>query len=258
MPEIVVVCENRDDWQLAALLADRVLKEKGPSWLDEDSLDLYRRWCGFPISDPEIKFIRWPELKKLPKPAKSLGYRNLGWDAEACRKAIIATESESRGHQVVALLLVRDLDSEPKRRQVLEAVRTESNAAFRILLATPNPEMEAWIFHGFEALGRDEERRLSQLRKKLSFDPVSQAHLFPARAENQGPEERKIKKALDSLTGEDPARRKSCLANAPLQILLERGRLSYLADYLVELEEQLLPLLTGELTVSRKRRKTKG
>jgi hypothetical protein len=238
MAEIVVVCEHREDWELAAILLDRVLREKGPDWLAESSLDLHRRWCGIPVADPAVTFCTWSQLKKLPKPSKSLGYRRLGWDAEACRKAIIAAEAASRGHEILALLLVRDLDSEPKRRHVLEAVRTESTAPFEVLLATPNPEIEAWIFHGFVARDRDEEKRLEDLRRRLSFDPVTDSHLFKERSRSA---DRHIKKALAHLTDGQAGRRLSCMKDEPLELLHERGQQTYLSAYLTEVEQNFLP-----------------
>lgn len=238
MTEIVVVCEHREDGELATLLADRVLVEKGPDWL-QDSLEVIRRWCGFPVSEPAARFVTWPQLKHLfPKPVRALGYRNHGWDAEACQKAIIAAEQQSRDCAVVALLLVRDLDSEPRRRQVLDAVRKERPPVFAVVLATPNPEMEAWLFHGFEPEDGDEEQRLEQLRRRLPFDPITEPHLFTKKQD--------IKKALTQVAGESWFRRLACLRSPSLESLKEKGRGSHLADYLQEIEEHLLPALLGD------------
>ncbi len=115
-----------------------------------------------------------------------------------------------------------------------------------MVLATPDPEREAWVLGGFVPGNPEEEKRLKKEVKQLGFDPCVESHRLRGRAgKAAGQEKRDIKKIVKRLTGGDWDREKACWEITPLELLEERGRASRLAAYLREIEERLLPLLVS-------------
>jgi hypothetical protein len=100
-----------------------------------------------------------------------------------------------------------------------------------------SPEREAWVLAGFDPKTPDEEKYLKDLMEKLSFHPVLEAHRLSVG-------DRDSKLVLKELTSGDREREQECL-DAPLSVLHERGERTGLRDYLQEVRQRLVPLLSG-------------
>ncbi len=239
MVEILVLCEAGADSEIATHLACRVLEESGLTVAVESV-----RWRGV---KPDSAYTKLSQLKNTAKSAGLRLPRYLGHPKGQPKKpsAVIAL----RGVQIAQLLRIRvllfvqDLDSSPERRQGLKQAReTAGDQGLEMILATPDPEREAWVLNGFVARGA-EAKILARETKRLGFDPCARSDRLRGDA-RRGREKRDIKKLVERLTGGDRDREKVCWESTPLALLKERGEHSRLADYLEEVESRLVPFLS--------------
>jgi hypothetical protein len=246
---LVAFCEARADFEVAADLVDRVLRDRGPDWVTDTldaAPDAIRSWHG--DGDGRAFFV----LRDLTKYVDALNVRVphghfsgkpgaadavMGRTALAIVRALV-----KQGAEVDAVLVIRDLDDQPARRTGLEEARDEAQhwAPFRIVVGCANPKREAWVLCGFEPETPDEHRHLADLRRELGFQPHTHAHQLDAKNEQA---KRSAKRVLHILTGGDREREQRCWNEAPLDGLRDRGAGCGLGDYLDEIERHILPLL---------------
>jgi hypothetical protein len=141
------------------------------------------------------------------------------------------------------VLMVRDMDHQPERRQGLEQARAfaEKNGVV-VLLATPDPKREAWVLAGFEPQDERERGLLAELRRELAFCPCEEPQRLRGRS-SLGEATRDIKAVLGRLTQDSWEREAACWRDAPLDFLERRGTDTGLSEYLEELRERLVPRL---------------
>lgn len=238
---LIVVCEAPADFELASCLILRSLRHHGPAWFkDLPQIVIFSGWTGSGQSD----YALWKDIgtRYTESGGRPLLGRRRGPYSIPATKAVILAGKEM---DLEALVLMVDLDREAERRDAMDGVRQEaSGSKFEILLATPDPEREAWVLHGFEPANGREEKRLAKVQQDLGFDPRLQPHRLrddARRVETR----RDIKKVLDELVDDDRDREPQCWEMAPLDLLEERGGKTFLADFLVEIRERLLPKLAG-------------
>jgi hypothetical protein len=234
-----IVCEGHADFQIATELADRLLCQQ-VDWIDRDVLTEYRRWQGFHLTD---SFLTWKAVPELAKERNLKSHGRFGEElaapyAHAARRALLVLHSQSQPPH--AILLIIDTDHED-RRSGFEQARSHYPASTPIVLGAAHPNRECWVLAGFEPANEKERRRLSQLERELSFNPLSQPERLNSGKEQ---ETRSAKRVLAQLTGGDPEREKRCWCECDLETLKERGKATGLTDYLEELQERLLPLFS--------------
>jgi hypothetical protein len=246
MLEFVVVAEAEADARLVCDLADRIFLEEGPDWICEELLPNLRNWSGF----DHLIYTRWPAIKAAMREQHSrphyLGYVQGKPQGAACaesRKAIMFTIERQKKRRIDALILAKDIDSQPERREGMRQARDEKQAELAIVLATPNPKREAWVLNGYVCDGADEEQKLSRICQQLGFDPCEEAHRLRYASGTSRPE-RDPKRILGKLTDQNSEREERCWKETPLVVLQARGRQTYLEEFLAEVRERLLPLLT--------------
>lgn len=255
MTRIVLVCEGPTDPPLVCDLADRILKD-AVDWLREhESLDGLRSYRGLDENQP---YLAWREVKeRFEKAGLRLG-RRFGNEARSAdqvttRKLLLliaAHHQASRGEGGVdGVLIFRDADRQPERRQGIEAAREEfvknheapeSLHAWRqhIALAVAEPMNEAWVMAGFEPAEDREQAALDAARAELGFAPNASPEELDAREHGA---KRSAKRVLDQLCP-DPDRRTRCWRETPLETLRQRGQRCGLTPYLDEVCEKLAPL----------------
>ena len=234
---LAVVCEADADRRTATGLADRVLC-KEVEWIEPEILDGYRRWQGLMEGSSHLE---WHQIKGYRvKPHGSFNGEPGAPDAFAARKALLLLTISSRPPD--AAVLVRDSDGQQDRRRGLEQALNFQGWPFPVLIGLADPKRECWILAGFEPRTEAEEANLALLRQELGFDPRLQSEALSAKKPGAL---RDAKRVLSLLVGGDFDREESCLAECPLEHLMERGRLNGLADYLKELRTRLVPLFTG-------------
>jgi hypothetical protein len=68
--EFIIIVESEGDYQIAATLAERVLREK-IDWLYPDLLSELFQWCGLLEN---TNYSRWQDFKQIISELKKLGY----------------------------------------------------------------------------------------------------------------------------------------------------------------------------------------
>jgi hypothetical protein len=235
-----VVHEAEADFQTATELADRVLIE-AITWLDEDLIDNQREWVA---REAGGRRLTW---QAIPQMARDVGIRARGHfggepgeaDAAAARRAILYLLTTLPA--LNAIVLVRDRDDQPKRRDGLEQARAHDRSGMVIVIGLAAVERECWVISGFEPLNQEETDRLDAERQRLGFDPRHRSHELTACKNDQAL--RSPKRVLRMLCGGDRERERQSWANAPLNVLRERGGENGLAAYLHEIRDRLAPLI---------------
>lgn len=251
--KLILFCEAAADQRMAASLTDRVLSEEGPSWVS-DLLDMapqcVREWT---TDDLQRSYFDLHALDKyllkckVRPPFGHFDGKPGSAGAQMARNIFSLVRSLDRearnGPKHDAVLIVWDMDDQGEaRRTGLNQARTEAThwATFKIVLGCPDPEQETWLLVGFDAETEEEKRTLENLRQELGFCPVRDAHRLDATEDGA---KKNPKRVADALMGTDTERRMQCLTQ-PLDVLRNRGAQSGLRDFLNELREHLLPLLT--------------
>jgi hypothetical protein len=237
----IVVSEARADFEQATELADRVLLD-AIDWLEEMLLDTQRRWVG---DDPYGGRLTW---KSIRRGAHALGINVRGHfddkpgepDAKSARRAIAYVRK--RFNPIDAILLIRDLDDQPQRRQGLEQARDASRHV-TVVIGAANVERECWVLSGFVPETDDETKKLESERQSLGFHPCERSHRLTAGKNNQAI--RSPKRVLAILTAGNRERERRCWVGTPLTVLRDRGQQNGLADYLIDARDRLVPLVAG-------------
>ena len=253
MLEFVLVAEGKNDEQVIPCLVNRVLCEKGEDWVkDNFDDDPERLWKWAAIEqDSLFRFTSWAHIDKLgnsyKKKLRIFHRPGEGYRTAETRKAIALYFLLRKENPADALILSRDLDKHPEiHRKSMEVAREETHnkisQTFPILLATPKSVLEVWMLHGFEPENEHEQNQLKALRQEFGFDPCEHGHHFNS-------EQAKavvIKLISDTDGNKNMVRRERCWATTDLKILGTRGENSHLADFFNEIENHLIPLLTGK------------
>jgi hypothetical protein len=235
-----VVYEAEADFHTATELADRVLVE-AIDWLDEHLIADQREWVG---TVPVGRRLTW---KAIPRLAREIGIKAHGHfddepgeaDAAAARRAILYLKEAIP--DLNAIVLVRDQDDQPERRDGLEQARAQDHGGMVIVVGLAVVEREAWVISGFDPQSNEETTRLDAERQTLGFDPRRRSHELTACKDDQAA--RSPKRVLRQLSGDDRNRERDCWATAQLSVLRERGDGNGLAVYLDEVRDRLARLI---------------
>jgi len=242
--EFVVIVEGPEDARTACDLADRVVVQNGPHWLDPHTRDAMRTWTGLPPDADD--FTQWVEIKEL---AQNRGVRNLGFpksgqpggaDLAQARKAIRLHALMRKKEDAPALLLIRDTDAERHSRRDFEQARCQPEKPewLTVVIGVAHPKREAWVLNGFDPEDESEEERLDEMRQELGCDPCTEAHTLTASSADASTN---AKRVLGELI-RSSEREQQCWTNTDLSVLRRRGRKTGLAAYLEDVHDRLLPL----------------
>ncbi|HEV7404212.1 MAG TPA: hypothetical protein VGO11_14825 [Chthoniobacteraceae bacterium] len=245
---IAVVVESPVDFRHVTGLIDRKVREHAPDWWDDGQLAAEREYRGL---TPGTEFTCWRELKAL---ARERGISLHGGALEFDRPQGLHFDY-NLGHKAVALcallesrpdvlLLVRDMDQQPKeRRRSLHFVRDKIPAAsMKIVLALPRAKREAWALAGWQPQSTEEEKAFAEVREELAFHPCQSSEQLDA-AEHGAT--RDAKRVLGKLTKGSMDRESKCWLETPWATLREFGQENGLAEFLNEVKAVLVPEITG-------------
>jgi hypothetical protein len=235
-----VVHEAEADFRTATELADRVLLES-IDWLDEHLIADQREWIGMAAGDCRLTW------KAIPRLAREVGIKAHGHfdgepgeaDAAAARRAILYLKEAIP--DLNAIVLVRDQDDQPERREGLEQARGQYHGGTVIVIGLAVVEREAWVISGFDPQNAEETARLDIERQALGFNPCERSHELTACKDDQAT--RSPKRVLRQLSGDDRGRERHCWTNTPLERLREWGGENGLATYLHEVRDRLARLV---------------
>ncbi len=235
-----VACEDNGHFSAVTRLVDDTLLAEH-QWLD-GILDACRSWhgcaaaqCWYKYNPDDANDLR-PILLDGQRIAPN-GHINgapLKPEAGMWRRILLLFCHVDPRPDVV--LLARDLDGDPRRRAGIEQVRDGLPWPFKIAVATPQPEIEAWLVAGFAPDGAAEHARLQACRQRLSFDPTTQSERLTSHPNDATTD---AKRVLDDLCGADRERVARCLTDRTL--LRQRGRSNGLAEFLGDIDRFIVP-----------------
>lgn len=246
MIEIAVVVEAEADAKIVCALADRLLLEEGPSWIEDHLLPVIRNWSGL---EEGSTFTKWMSIDDLFRQFPRLRFRRRSSEQKkkpyyaTARKAIILT-ALLRNQTPDALILMCDLDSQKERRDGLLQAREDEQTHLTTIIATPNPKREAWVLNGFVCKNERERKDLDSICRQINFDPCLEAERLRY-ASQTSRSERDPKKILARLTDGESSREEKCWTETPLSILRERGSETLLNSDLDEIRAHLLALFSN-------------
>lgn len=221
-------------------LTDRVLEQR-VEWFVAETRDELRRW-----REPTQVDKYW-ELKRAFGDARSLGLpvhgRFEGIEGGMIRAQLLLWKlAHDKGERIDVGFIARDTDGKPRLDGAQRAVKTR-DWPFRIILAYPEPEVEAWYIAGFEPATEDERARAEEIKQRLRFSPMDQPERLKSTVAGADAD---AKKVLAALTADDPdGRRADCLETS-LDGLRRRGERCGLAAFLEAVETEIVPLLGTE------------
>jgi hypothetical protein len=237
-----VACEDDGHFSAATLLVDAALLAEH-TWLD-GIIDSCRAWCGLDESQPWYKYDPKDAYDVRPVVlggVRIAGHGHIGGkplepEAGMWRRILLLFYHCKPRPDVV--LLVRDMDGYRDRKKGMEQVRNGLPWPFAVVIAAPEPEIEAWHVAGFVPADAREREALDELRRSLSFDPALQSHRLTSHPNDAATD---AKRVLDALCGGDRDRRRSCIADSSL--LRQRGATNGSTDFLGEVKERIVPML---------------
>lgn len=231
--------EDRQHRQVCGELADRVFRET-IGWLGDLNLDHVRRWQGRTAEEPY-----YPH-KQAKEDAGKLGFRAHGFiDGKPAGpeahwlRCILEVARAVSPHAVV---IARDLDGKPERRESFETVVRCFPPPFPVVYAGPAPEIEAWLIAGYEPLDVSEQRQLDDIVRELGFSPIAEPERLTSTARGHAGD---TKKVCERLMAQNERREASCLDN--LARLRERGGGCGVKAYLDDVEEKIVRILRGPI-----------
>lgn len=234
---IGVACEDRGHFRVCTHLIDGALL-RAFSWLD-GALEYNRAWCGIDEGTSWYKYDR-DDARTLP--AITLA------GTRVHRHGFVAGEplkAESRMLRSIlllfcrsdprpdAVLLVRDLDGYPERRDGITQVRDGYQWPFPIVTATPQPEIEAWEIACFEPFA--EIAATVQEDLKLNFNPFTEFNRLTSQPRDAKTDAKRTLAALKRSAGLDDR------DNLELGTL-PRAPDNELSAFLTEIERDIVPL----------------
>lgn len=253
MIEFVVIVESSADARTATKLADRILVEK-IDWLEPEMLQHLVQWSGL---EAGTENSCWKNINQIIdnfqqslgfRPPRYLGHRKDGAlkaDGAAAIKILNLVRLIQKTRQIEAVLLIRDLDNQPERRQGIEQARSEHidrQPKLAIIIGTPDRMREAWVLNGFIPSNQDEKQILKEITTQLTFNPCEESH----RLRNSLTEPDRIrnpKVVVEKLTGGRMEREQQCWEETPLEYLRQKGDRTGLTAYIKEIEERLIPII---------------
>ncbi len=248
--EVICFCEAPADFRTASELIDRVLRERGPTWLAE-TLDVapdgVRRWIDDGRGNEFFDLHRYPDY------ARDLDVRipHGHFDSEPGAAGAVMGRTmfrigrrlAQRGDGPMALVLIWDMDKQPEdRRKGFEQARKEARSytSLAIVIGLPNANREAWVLTGFEPSDEGERARLAAMRQELGFAPNEAAHQLSAQDTQAKKNAKRVLKELVQGHGDREAR---CWLETPLESLIARSADTGLREFLAEVQTTLLPLV---------------
>ncbi|MGK3967652.1 hypothetical protein WMF38_26205 [Sorangium sp. So ce118] len=221
-------------------LTDRVLEAR-VGWFTPETRDALRRWRAPTQAD------KYWELKRAFADARSLRLPirgNFGGEPEAGMiraQLLLWQRAHLKGERIDVGFIARDTDGKWRLSGARQAV-SSGDWGFGVILAYPEPEIEAWYIAGFIPVTRAEHTRAEEQKKLLKFSPLEHPERLKSTTAGVDAD---TKKVLVALTADDPDREADCL-ETDIEGLRKRGERCGLAAFLEAVETEVVPLFGTE------------
>lgn len=237
-----IACEDDGHFGAVTYLVDAALLS-AHTWLS-DIIDSCRCYCGLDSSEPWYKYD--PRDAHDVRPVVLGGVRiaahghikgePLALEAGMWRRVLLLFCHREPRPDVV--LLVRDMDGYRDRIKGMAQARDAFAWPFAVVIAAPEPEIEAWHVAGFEPETAKERETLEALRRALSFDPTRESHRLTSHPNDAATD---AKRVLAALCDGDRDRRRLCIGEPGR--LRRRGASNGLTSFLEEVDARIVPRL---------------
>ena len=254
LSEFIVIVESSADARTATKIAERVLVEK-IDWLDAEMLQHHFQWGGLEAGTDnscwkDINHIIEREKKSGFQPQRFLrrnkpGQKTLQPDGSNTIKILNLVRHLQKTREIEAVLLIRDLDNQPQRREGIEQARSEHinrQHKLEIIIGTADRMREAWVLNGFIPSNQEEERILQEITTELTFNPCEESHRL-RNSLTKADRLRNPKVVVEKLTGGRMEREQQCWEETSLEYLRQNGVETGLTAYIDEIEERLIPII---------------
>ena len=255
LSEFIVIVESSADARTATKIAERVLVEK-IDWLDAEMLQHHFQWSGLEAGTDnscwkDINHIIEREKKSGFQPQRFLrrnkpGQKTLQPDGSNTIKILNLVRHLQKTRQIKAVLLIRDLDNQPQRREGIEQARSEHinrQPKLEIIIGTAERMREAWVLSGFIPFNQQEKQILQEIMTELTFNPCEESHKLRSNSLTEPDRLRNPKVVVEKLTGGRMEREQQCWEETSLEYLREKGDRTGLTAYIKEIEERLIPII---------------
>jgi len=255
MIEFVVIVESSADARTATKLADRVLVEN-IDWLEPEMLQHLFQWSGL---EENTEHSCWKNISHIIEREKESGFqpprflrranprqKTLQPDGANTIKILNLVSHLQKTRNIKALLLIRDLDNQPERRQGIEQARSEHinrPPKLAIIIGTADRMREAWVLNGFIPFNQQEKQILQEITTELTFNPCDESHRLRSNSLTEPDRLRNPKVVVEKLTGGRMEREQQCWEETPLEYLREKGDRTGLTAYIDEIEQRLIPII---------------
>lgn len=237
MLNIVVFAEDESDATIVCGLADRVFSEAGK--LPSNGLSSFRSWQGesalqtfIAKSDITVKHKQLAQDSRRPRYRKSTNDKPQGSYTAFWRKAVELVVSLKKEQPLLHGVFVHcDADNHPEQEQDIRQAFASLRNVMKFVPATPDREIEAWLLNGFIPDDAKESVRLEEWKRKLSFDPCTQAERARDTSGDRDP-----KNILNALTNSDKDRQRQCWEVTKLEKLRQHGDKTKLNQFLDEVK----------------------
>lgn len=199
-------CEDAVDHRVVTRIVDRLARREG-DWIDDlESLRRYVDWNGVE---------GWAHLHRAAKELATRDRRGVraklhgkghGPDFQSLRAAILLFDLMDP--KPAAVVLVRDRDGKSERLESAREATVRAGVSFPAAIASPEPEIEAWIIRGFAPATHEEQERHADERRRLGFDPSAEPHRLSSTSDES---KRDAKTVLSNLTNGDRDRQVECI-----------------------------------------------
>ncbi len=165
-------------------------------------------------------------------------------DAYVAVHAAEANRELLEGQSVLLMAFDSDnLAEESRMRAAIGRVLEETSALIAIV-AEATPEFDAWVLMGHEPRQTHEEAELRAVCAELQFDPRERPHDLNSTTNNQRDAKRLCQRLLFLNHQADPNHPRVMQAlDAPLELMLRRGKLAGFPEFVDDIVKKLLPYL---------------
>jgi hypothetical protein len=255
MIEFVVIVESSADARTATKLADRVLVDK-IDWLEHEQLQYLFCWSGL---QENTEHSCWKDISDIIELAKESGFRPpkfigrgrygnkpLKADGANSIKILNLVGFLQKTRPIKAVILIRDLDNQPERKEGMEQARSEHidrKTKLAIIIGTADRMREAWVLNGFVPSNQEEAQILKEITTELTFNPCEESDRLRSNSLTEPDRIRNPKIVVQKLTGGKMEREQQCWEDTDLEILRKKGVQTGLTAYIDEIEERLIPII---------------
>ncbi len=223
-------------------LTDRVLEE-AVDWFDHATRDAIRRWRA---PTPLDAFWKVTSASTAARALRLLPRGDFSGEPAKLEASLYRAQlrlwqhAHVHGQPIHVGFIVRDTDHEPRKEGARQAVES-GRWPFRVVLAFPHPEAEAWPIAVFEPAAEDERARLAEQTRRLGYSPVEQPERLTSTVSGKVTDAKTVRAELID------ASREHDWLEIDLDVLRRRGETTGLTDFLAEVASVVVPLLVGEV-----------